>query len=99
MAEYRYVLRGEVDLATVQRVRADLRRAVNRNGVHVLVDCTHLTFIDSTGVAALLEANQMLEEQGRYMLIANVPREFRRTFDALGAADLLSYDRTSLEPA
>lgn len=93
MAEYRYSLSGEVDLAVAPIVRRDLARAINTRGTHLLIDCSQLTFIDSTGIAVLLEANQELEADGRHMLILNVQRGPRRVFEALGLTDLLRFDR------
>ena len=93
MAEYHYNLRGEVDLATVPEVRADLRAIVADSDSHLLVDCAQLTFIDSMGITALLEAHRDLKEQGREMLLVNVPTQCRVAFDVLGLNDLLRYDR------
>jgi anti-anti-sigma factor len=93
MVEYRYYLRDEVDLATAPTLRADLRQAVAATDAHLLIDCSHLKFIGSTGIAALLEANDELEADGRHMLIVNVPRGPRRVFEILGLSDLMHYDR------
>src|SRR3954471_4023338 len=93
MAEYRLMLRGEVDLIAAADVRADLRALIAHDGAHLLIDCSRLTFIDSTGVAVLLEANRDLEADGRHMLIVNVPEGPRRVFEVLGLTDLLRYDR------
>jgi anti-anti-sigma factor len=59
----------------------------------VLVDCTQLSFIDSTGVLVLLEAHRDLLAEGREMLVANVPPHCTKVFDILGVRDLLRYDR------
>lgn len=96
MAENRYRLSGEIDLVTAPRVRTDLARIVSADDAHLLVDCDQLTFIDSTGIAVLLETNQKLEADGRHMLIVNVQRGPRRVFEALGLTDLLRVER---EPA
>jgi anti-anti-sigma factor len=97
MADARYCLRGVVDLANAAEIRADLSRMISSSDAHLLVDCTQLTFIDSTGIAVLLEANQRLEAAGRHMLVFNVQDGPRRTFDGLGLADLLRYDRKQVE--
>src|SRR5256885_11558034 len=94
MADCRYCLRGQVDMGNAAEIRAGLSQVISSNGAHLLVDCTHLTFIDSTGMAVLLEANQKLEAAGRHMLVLNVQYGPRHTFDALGLTDLLRYDRT-----
>ena len=60
MSEQRYCLRGEFDLEGAAQVRADLKALSARDGAHQLIDCAQLTFIDSTGIAVLLEANREL---------------------------------------
>jgi anti-sigma B factor antagonist len=92
VSETRYNLRGEIDVAVAPTVRADLKRLV-QTGNDLLIDCTALTFIDSTGIAVLLEANHALEAAGRRILVANVPSSCRRTFELLGLGNLLRYDR------
>ena len=93
MSERRISIANEVDLDTAPGLRDELRKAIAADNAHLLVDCTHLTFIDSTGVAVLLEANAKLEAQGRHMLIVNVHGAPRKVFDGLGLGDLLRYER------
>ena|SRR4051812_1457262 len=101
MAEYRYYLRDDLDLESAAEVRSELRAIIARTDSHVLVDCTRLSFVDSTGVAVLLEAHRDLRAEGREMLVANVPNRCRRVFAILGLDDLLRYDRetSTVEPA
>src|SRR5438067_246488 len=91
MRERRISLADEVDLDSAPGLRDELGRLIAMDGSHLLVDCTHLEFIDSTGVAVLLEANAKLEEHGRHMLIVNVHGGPRKIFEALGLSDLLRY--------
>jgi anti-sigma B factor antagonist len=96
MAENRYRMSGEVDLSTAPLVRSELARLISADDAHLLIDCAQLTFIDSTGVAVLLEANQKLEAGGRHLLLLNVQRGPRRVLETLGLSDLLRFER---EPA
>ena len=91
--EYRHSLNGEIDVATAPQLRSDLKRALDAEGANLLVDCTHLTFIDSSGIAVLLEANAALEAEGRHMLLLNVDGAPRLAFETLGLTDLFRYDR------
>ena len=93
MAERRYALRGEVDIAAVEQIRPDLMEVIARDRRHLLVDCSALTFIDSSGIAMLLEAERELETDGRHLRIVNVPALPRRVLEVLGLTDLLRYDR------
>jgi len=89
MTEHRYCVQGEIDLATAPRVRSELDQAVGIGNGTLMIDCARLTFIDSTGIATLLEANGKLEAHGGQMLLVNVPPGPRRVFEALGLTDLL----------
>jgi len=93
VSERRCNIRGELDIATVPEYRALLRRAINGSDADLLVDCAQMTFIDSTGITALLEAHTLLSQRGREMLVANVSPRLRRAFEVLGVEDLLQYDR------
>jgi anti-anti-sigma factor len=98
MSERQCHIHGDFDVATVPHYRALLRRAINVSDADVLVDCTQMTFIDSTGITALLEAHRLLTERGRHLLVANVKPRLRRPFEILGVEDLLEYDRAVPAP-
>ena len=51
------ILSGELDLGTVPRMEASLLEQLEQRGA-VLVDLSALSFIDSSGIAALIEAKQ-----------------------------------------
>jgi anti-anti-sigma factor len=56
---------GELDLATASQLRAPLLAAVNqRPDSRVAVDLTNCAFIDSQGIATLLEAYRILAGEG-----------------------------------
>src|SRR4051812_15428596 len=93
LSERRIALPDEVDLDCAPDLRDELSLLIAKDRSHLLVDCTQLKFIDSTGVAVLLEANAKLEAQGRHMLIVNVHGGPRKVFEALGLSDLLRYER------
>jgi anti-anti-sigma factor len=55
----------------------------------VIVDCTDLTFMDSSGMHVLEDARDALETQGREIHVVNVGRKPRRVFEVLGFTDML----------
>jgi anti-anti-sigma factor len=48
----------EVDLATAPALRDELLGALNRDGVHLVVDALDVRFMDSSGVNALVRARE-----------------------------------------
>jgi anti-anti-sigma factor len=91
MAGVTISLHGEYDIATAPALSADLQSAIESSDADIVVDCTHLTFIDSSGVRVLVEGHGALEAQGRQLHIVNIGRE-RRVFEILGLAYLLRDD-------
>ena len=85
-------------LSSSADVRAELREVIASCDSHVLIDCSQMTFIDSTGITVLLETHRDLAARGREMLIANVPPQCQKVFDILGLNDLLRYDRSVATP-
>jgi anti-anti-sigma factor len=91
----RYLLNGDVDLASAPKVRADLKRLVREGDGPLDIDCSGLVFIDSQGIAVILEAHRDLAALGRDMRILNVPEQPQQAFHALGLSDLLEIERES----
>lgn len=48
-------LSGELDLSSVDRLSADVRDTIGEGCLHVIFDLGELTFMDSSGIALLLE--------------------------------------------
>ena len=65
-------LKGSLDLATSPTVRAALLEAANDGKHEIIVDLTHVQFIDSTGLGALIGGHRRaLEHQGGVRLVVN----------------------------
>ena len=57
-------LKGSLDLATSPTVRAALLEAANDGKHEIIVDLTHVEFIDSTGLGALIGGHRRALESG-----------------------------------
>jgi anti-anti-sigma factor len=84
------VLRGELDLATVDEVRArlDALRAANRP---VLLDLDELSFMDSTGIRLVLESVRHSEREGWPFAVTRGSSAVQRIFTAARIDDRLPY--------
>lgn len=58
------VLQGEIDLHESPRVKAGILRLLEENPAHVFVDLSRVTYIDSSGLAVLIEAMQRVNAYG-----------------------------------
>jgi anti-sigma B factor antagonist len=65
-------LRGSLDLATAPAVRAALTDATERGSHNIIVDLTHLEFLDSTGLGVLIGVHRRTTERSKTLrLIVN----------------------------
>ena len=78
-------LSGEIDLSNVDQLATTISSEV-REGNHVVLDCTDLRFIDSTGMAGLLRICKALGDTGQLTLRTLPPQVAR-------AAHILGIDR------
>jgi anti-anti-sigma factor len=66
-------LAGDLDVASVRDVAAELSEAVGDTSRDVVVDLRHVTFMDSTGLGALVQAQKRMRRQGRDLTLRLVP--------------------------
>ncbi len=60
---------GEIDLATAPVLQQRLSEAIEAKSRDVAVDLADVSFMDSTGLVALVEARESLERLGRQLII------------------------------
>lgn len=73
-------LRGELDLSTVGKVQEELLRVEADEPALVVLDLSSLTFLDSTGLRAVVTADQRAREGGRRLVIVRGPDAVQRVF-------------------
>lgn len=83
------VVRGEVDIATADAVRADLARAFER-GDNVVLDLREVSFMDTQGLAVVIEAQQACAADGSRFAITRAPDHVHRLFDMIGLTTRLA---------
>jgi anti-anti-sigma factor len=86
---------GDIDLSNVAAVSAALLDAMSHQAGGLVVDCTGLRFIDSSGVEALLRVERSLSAR-RQRLAVVIPPEAptRRALELSGAESPLSLHAT-----
>jgi anti-sigma B factor antagonist len=81
-------LGGEVDMANVPTYEAELMGHLGTDP-HLVVDCTDLTFIDSSGLNMLVRVRNAARQCGGDLVVRNVNDDCRRTFEVAALAELL----------
>lgn len=77
-------LPAEVDLAVAQQVRDDLTSSITADGPHLVVDAGDVTFMDSSGVNALVHAHEKAAGLGGSMHVVATGTAVRRVLEITG---------------
>jgi anti-anti-sigma factor len=84
-------LSGEIDLSTVEQLREAITREIERGEVAaVLIDLDGVTFLDSTGIGALVQGRGLASRHGKRLGVANAHGLVRRVLEATGTWQYLT---------
>ena len=88
----RVVVHGEVDAATADLLDAALRAGAGATGGtgDLVLDCTDLGFIDSSGLSVLVTTHQRLSSESRTLIVLSPPPAARRLFEIAGLDQVLT---------
>src|SRR3954447_11590307 len=82
-------VRGDVDLATADLLRGELRSAA-AEGRTVVLDLREVSFMDTQGLAVVIEAQQHAAQDGRRFVLTRAPERVHRLFDMIGLTPRLT---------
>jgi anti-anti-sigma factor len=85
-------LRGELDLASAQRMEDSFAQIDGERPQRVIVDLSGLEFIDSTGLRLLLQADTRAREHGYELVLRPGMPPVQRVFEVTGALDVLRFE-------
>jgi anti-sigma B factor antagonist len=92
------VVEGDVDLASARDLAAEILNAVPSAAQGLVLDLTHVRYLDSTGVSMLLEIHRSLDSR-RQRLSVVLPRTSHlwRLFEITGLPTILRVGESLLD--
>jgi anti-sigma B factor antagonist len=82
-------LAGEFDLSGVAAFERELARDPSEREDTLVLDLRGLTFIDSSGLRAVVMADHRARAKGKRCLLVRGPQRISRVFDLTGVSDRL----------
>jgi len=77
-------VRGDLDLHTAPELREVLARAIEEGRRRLVVDLTETSYLDSSGLTALVVAHKRVRKLGGQLVVINVDPSIGRTFEITG---------------
>lgn len=89
----RIALRGEVDVATADAIRgAAEAAAADGGGGGLVLDLREVTFMDSQGVSALVDAHRALRQHRLRLVVAHPPSQVVQLLALTGLDQVIDLD-------
>jgi anti-sigma B factor antagonist len=88
------ILTGELDIAYASQVEAMITHLCASDVPGIALDLTGLTFIDSTGIRAIVTAQKLCQERGHEFAIVPGNAAVQRAFEATGLLGALPFRET-----
>jgi anti-sigma B factor antagonist len=83
-------VRGEIDMDTAPMVTEALEPLLSADCERIVIDLSEVSFIDSTGLTAVVVPYIDLRNDGRTLAVSNPSMSVQRTFEVAGVAAMLA---------
>ena len=75
---------GSFNATNSQNFQQSIKEVIDERISIVLIDCHHVTFMDSSGLGALILTFKALQESGLKMVICSINEQVRMLFELTG---------------
>ena len=86
------ILVGEIDAGSATTLQRRLDEAGELTTGAVVLDMSGVTFIDSTGLSAVIRVHQRMDQHGRSLVLRHISAPMRRLLDITGVGPALGLD-------
>lgn len=73
-------LRGDIDLNEKPKVAAQLEPLIERQITGIVIDLSHVAYVDSSGLAIFIDALQRVQQYGGRLALAGLQENVRLVF-------------------
>ena len=89
---YLVTLDGEFDTSAAEKVEQTLQPLYNSDGLNVIIDCTKLEYIASSGLRILISILKGAKASGSKVVLKNLNEDILSVFKLTGFINLFSYE-------
>ena len=86
------VLEGELDTTAALEVEETLKPLFDNDGRDIVIDCTELEYIASSGLRILLSILKQAKAHGSHVVLRNVNDDIREVFQMTGFISIFEFE-------
>jgi len=84
---------GELDHHAAQKAMWYLENTIDLyTPARLILDLSHLKFMDSSGIAVVMKANRAMSDMGGAFMVINTPAQAKKVFSAAALQRLISIE-------
>ena len=83
---------GRLDTVTSSEFEQTLSPYISIQGVELIMDCSQMEYISSSGLRVVLMAHKSISANGGRFIIRNLSKEVRSVFDITGFSRILTVE-------
>ncbi len=85
-------LEGELDTAAAMEVEKKMQPLYDSNGHDIIIDCTHLEYIASSGLRIMLGILKRAKAHGTRVVLRNVNDDIHEVFKLTGFVSIFEFE-------
>ncbi len=79
-----FEIAGELDLESSASFKESLLEAIEEKKANIILDCTHLSFLDSTGLGIMISTYKVIKEDNYTINIKNPKKNINKLLNITG---------------
>ncbi|MEL7661351.1 MULTISPECIES: STAS domain-containing protein [Acetobacterium] len=82
-------IKGEIDIYSIEKFREIIEEKIRTQAPEIILDCSELSYMDSTGMGVLIELRNKTKEMGQKIIMINPRPNIKKLLSLTGVDKII----------
>ena len=82
-------IKGEIDIYSIEKFRETIENQIKTQVPEIILDCSELSYMDSTGMGVLIELRNKTKEMGQKIIMMNPRPNIKKLLTLTGVDKII----------
>ena len=82
-------IKGEIDIYSIEKFRETIEKEMQTKVPEIILECSELSYMDSTGMGVLIELRNKTKEMGQRIIVMNPRPNIKKLFALTGVDKII----------
>jgi anti-sigma B factor antagonist len=82
-------IKGEIDIYSIEKFRDTIEKIIKTQAPEIILDCSELSYMDSTGMGVLIELRNKTKEMGQKIIMMNPRPNIKKLLTLTGVDKII----------